>query len=360
MVHKLRFKQNQYEPCIFFKRTTTGHLVIAGVCTDDFRLLADLKSDLDILVATIRNDWDVRDAPEGEFMGVQVFRDRIAGTISLSQEKFIDQVLHDFNLSDCNPCRTPCAPATKLICLAPDSPVDPIAAAFPLRQCVGDLQWIQRNTVPEIAYSICQLSSFINRPTPAAVTAAKRILRYLKGIRSRRLTISRSQMPLQLETYVDSDFNGEPKENGQQSDGSGRRSISGVVIRAKGGGIISMHSTFQKKSASSTFEAEYICFAYGIQKLLPYRNILTSMDLAPASPLVLYEDNKACIASINSEAISSAARHIETPHCFLRQLQSADIVRVDYIDSPNQLADAQNKSTPEERFVDLTHRAIAP
>ena len=353
LVGTMAFTQNQYEPCIFYKRID-AQLVIIGMCTDDFRVLAESLQHLNDTVAMIQRRWQTRLMAGDIFMGVKYERDRAAGTISKSMEEYIDNVLADFNMTDCNPCKTPCAPGTKLICPPIDVEIDPVVASFPLDRLIGEVMWIQRNVMPELAYAINQISSHLMRPTVQVITAAKRVLRYIKGRKSHRMVIRATTTPLCIDTYADSDYNGEPQQNGEALDGKGRRSVSAAVIMIRGSTVISVSSSFQKKSSRSTFEAEYICLDAAIQKAISLRNVLSDMGLAPVAPLRLYEDNQSCIASLHSEAVSNRARHIETAHCLLRQLQSGGEIDVVYLESKYMLANFQNKGVTQDEHVGST------
>jgi len=53
---------------------------------------------------------------------------------------------------------------------------------------IGELLYIAINNVPQLRYSISSLTWYISKVTPAHLTYAKVVLRYLIGIKKRQLT----------------------------------------------------------------------------------------------------------------------------------------------------------------------------
>ena len=56
------------------------------------------------------------------------------------------------------------------------------------QQIVGSLQYAAGGTRPDIAYAVSPVAKFCNKPTELHLTAAKRVLRYLKQTRDLSLT----------------------------------------------------------------------------------------------------------------------------------------------------------------------------
>ena len=113
--------------------------------------------------------------------------DRELGTLRMSQESFIEDLLATHNLlSTCHqdiPLRTrsfhsdpPSIPSTAL----PEyTNPDIITKAY---QCiVGSLLYIASWTRPNISYAVVALAQWNSAPTRAMLLAAKGVLRYLGG-----------------------------------------------------------------------------------------------------------------------------------------------------------------------------------
>lgn len=53
--------------------------------------------------------------------------------------------------------------------------------SFPYCQLIGSLIFLANGSRPDIAFAVSKLSQFLESPTTTHKSAAKRVLRYLKG-----------------------------------------------------------------------------------------------------------------------------------------------------------------------------------
>jgi hypothetical protein len=126
--------------------------------------------------------------------------------ISLCQEKYIDILLDRFSMTDCYPTPLPINAGTKL--LMTDQPTKPDPEQVQLyQQLVSGLMYASTLTRPDIAYAVNQCARFMANPGPPHVAAAKQILKYLKGTKSRKLTYCRQKGKLAntLVSYANAD-----------------------------------------------------------------------------------------------------------------------------------------------------------
>jgi hypothetical protein len=92
---------------------------------------------------------------------------------------------------------------------------------------VGSLVWITTASRPDIAYAATVLSRFNDNPELVHWNAARRVLQYLKGTRTWRLTYGEDSAGRGLEGYADAD--GMSLENCE--------AISGYVFLIDGGAV---------------------------------------------------------------------------------------------------------------------------
>ena len=112
------------------------------------------------------------------------------------------------------------------------------------------------------------LSQFCQNTDQEHWTAAKRVLRYLKGTAKHSLRYEAGDMT-ELEGYVDSDWAGDPES---------RRSTSGFIFKL-GTGSVSWRSGKQPIVACSTTEAEYIALSEAVREASWLRSLLKELDL---------------------------------------------------------------------------------
>ena len=117
---------------------------------------------------------------------------------------------------------------------------------------VGSLMCIALATRPDISYAVSALSRYNSRPLASHLTAAKRVLHYLKTTAHHRLHFQVGEPSGsgdgKLMGYTDSDWANDSKD---------RKSQGGHVFII-GGGAVSWQSRKQNLVATSTLEAEYI------------------------------------------------------------------------------------------------------
>jgi hypothetical protein len=91
------------------------------------------------------------------WLGVRYTYDLATGAVSADQEAFIDKLLEQYTMTNCNPCVLPMAVGADLASLPlPDVPGKDIVAAY--AKLVGKLLYICMNTVPEIMYALGALT----------------------------------------------------------------------------------------------------------------------------------------------------------------------------------------------------------
>jgi hypothetical protein len=167
----------------------------------------------------------------------------------MSQTPLAESLLADFNMTDCNPVKTPMEPHTLLTAQGPgDLPDDP---EFPVDQeryqhLVGTLLYLTVWTRPDLVFATQQLAKWSHDPHRKHMTAGLRVLKYLKGTKNEGLTYTRGlQNANRLLGWADADW---------AACTATRRSISGYVSTMNGGAI-SWKCRQQKSVATSTSEA---------------------------------------------------------------------------------------------------------
>jgi hypothetical protein len=76
---------------------------------------------------------------------------------------------------------------------------------------IGELMYVAVNTVPTIAYAVSCLARYMTKATPQHYEYARQVLRYLKGVKHRKLTwcAGKVRYPLkrgELSSYADSSW----------------------------------------------------------------------------------------------------------------------------------------------------------
>ena len=81
---------------------------------DDMLLATNDKGLLHKTKRFLSKQFDMKDLGDASFvLGIQIYRDRSRGILSLSQKSNIDKVLKRFGMQDCKPCDTPVSKGDK-------------------------------------------------------------------------------------------------------------------------------------------------------------------------------------------------------------------------------------------------------
>ena len=161
---ELGFTATVSDPCLFYKRTRSGRLLLLFLFVDDMQVAvsaADRAEWLE-LFAQLKARFNITDLGESKFMlGMRITRDRRERTIRLDQELYTTKALEKFGLDRCKPVSTPGAPASRD---ADDDTTPPQADESEqptdlklYQEKVGTLLYAAISTRPDIAYAVNQL-----------------------------------------------------------------------------------------------------------------------------------------------------------------------------------------------------------
>jgi hypothetical protein len=119
-------------------------------------------------------------SPACHFLGIEIYRDEIGTGISLGQKAYITTILKRFGMEHSHSVLTPMDPNVKLD-LAEDRGEKELENITDYQAVVGSLMYTALATQPDISYAVAALSRYNSRPFTSHMTAAKRVLQYLKS-----------------------------------------------------------------------------------------------------------------------------------------------------------------------------------
>jgi hypothetical protein len=155
---------------------------------------------------------------------------------------------------------------------------------------IGLLIYAALGSHPDISFAISSLSRYNSAPLATHLTAAKRVLRYLKSISAFRLHFPTCSEG--LGGFTDSDWVGCC---------STRKSVGGLVFLINNG-TISWQSKSQTVIALSTLKAEFIAYSDGTREALWLSQLEADiLNLPAAWKVPMACDNQGAIKLIKSE-----------------------------------------------------------
>ena len=209
---------------------------------------------------------------------------------------------------------------------------------FPYRSLLGALQYF-RLTRPDVLQAISECSKYQNNPGLQHIKAALRILAYLKwnpdwGILYKK-TGRRYGESWDIELYVDSDH---------AADMDHRRSRTGYIILVNGTNMIDFGTAMQPRTATSTPVSEYVALASGLKQLLWIKQIFEECGVKINKPMLVHEDNEACIAVATNPMAQKRTRHVDIKHHFIRDFVDDETIKIVWCPTSEMLADMMTKA----------------
>ncbi|XP_057443858.1 secreted RxLR effector protein 161-like [Lotus japonicus] len=139
------------------------------------------------------------------FLGIEVIQKE--NGIFICQRRYALEVLKKYGMQESNMVATPIVPGSKL---DKDSKGTKVDATF-FKELVGSLFYLT-STRPDMMYITSLLSKYMSNPTKLHMQAAKRALRYLKGIVDYGLFYKHCTN-IKLLGFTDSDYAGDVEDS---------------------------------------------------------------------------------------------------------------------------------------------------
>jgi hypothetical protein len=212
------------------------------------------------------------------------------------------------------------------------------------RSIVGSLLYAANITRIDIAYIVNVLGRYNNKPYNYHLTAAKHVLRYLRGTMDKKLIFGplinpTTNGPFDLCIYTDSNWANEKSD---------RKSTGGFIVLMNGRPV-SWQSKKQSTVANSSTEAEYYALTDAVKEALFIRQWF-QVYCNTIVPIKILCDNQGSIHWADHTTDHNRTKHIDIKHFFVREHVKNKTVIVEYVDTTNQLADILTKATGVQIF----------
>jgi hypothetical protein len=304
------------------------------------------KQEIDRTVEAITNAFEMKDLGEPRLLlGIQISRDRQAGTLTLSQENYINNILAKFGYTDLAPTKTPLDPNVTL--LKRDNKSNPPNPTLmkEYQEKLGSLMYAALGTMPQLAFAVQTLSQFSSNPGPEHLTALKRVFRYLVHAKGAGLVYGGGQeWPTEIIGYSDSDWASNPND---------RISISGYTFLL-GGAAISWSSKKQQTLALSSTEGEYMAGCYAAKQAIWLQRLFQNIKVNIPSTATLWMDNQSAINLTDNVMFHQRTKHIDIQYHFLRNMNLNGTISTLYCPTEIMVADIMTKALPLPRFQALS------
>ncbi|MCO5582554.1 hypothetical protein L7F22_036451 [Adiantum nelumboides] len=332
---------------LYIWRSTEG-MAILGLFVDDIPILGTSEYMIMRAIDCLSQEFPVTDkGPMSYFLGIQVMRDPLRKTISLSQSQYIEELLLFYGMSASSHELTPLPLEHKL---APEFHAYTHADAlycpsFHFPKFCGQIRYLISCTRFDLSYVRHLLSRSMAKPCKAHKQAAKRTLRYLHTTQAYALTYCYDPTtPISIYGYVDANWAGDDP----------RCFSTGGYVFNLAGAPISWQTKRQSSIAQSSTEAEYIAAALASREALWLSELISEFMLpfdVSDEPIILYCDNQSTITLAESPSFPSKLKHMKISHHFLKELVQEHFLQLLYVRSEENWADFLTKSVPAAKHT---------
>ncbi|GAU45181.1 hypothetical protein TSUD_178740 [Trifolium subterraneum] len=259
--------------------------------------------------------------------------------IFIHQHKYAYEILNRFGIVDCNKASSPIVHGCKLV----KDEKGKAENATHYKQMIGSLMYLLA-TRPDLTYSVCLATRYMERPTEMHYATVKRILGYVKGTLNYGICYKvNNEDKLNLIGWTDSDYAGDYDD---------WKSTSGYVFTI-GTGAISWSSKKQPIVTISTTKAEFVsasaCACQGIW----LRSILNQLNQTKDNVTIIYCDNSSSIKLAKNPIMHGRSKHIDVRSHFLGDLNNEGVIELKHCRTNEQLADIMTKALKIESFCKL-------
>lgn len=328
------FHLSRVDSSLFIFKSGTD-IVYLLIYVDDIVVISSTDSLATKFLSSLSSIFPIKDlGPLHYFLGIEVHRD--ASGFSLSQSKYILDLLTKLNLQNCKPVTTPMA-------LNPDlnSPSPPLQDISLYRSVIGSLQYLAF-TRPDIAFVVNKLCQYMHKPTLLHWRVTKCLLRYLQGTHSLQLHLA-SNTPIVMSAFSDSNWASDTKD---------RRSTASHCIYI-GSSLISWSSKKQATVSRSSTEAEYRALATGTCEILWLQSLLAELGIRLNASHILWCDNLGATYLAANPVLHQKSKHmyIDLDFHFVQERIANRTLKVAFISTKDQISDALTKPLAAPRFL---------
>ena len=344
---ELGLKPTLHDPCIFvFYDSISDMITIVILWVDDVGLTGNDIAMIEQIIAAIRAAFAkiVHTEVLTTYVGLNIFRDRAAHAMSLSQGVYLRSLTARYINGNVTTKSTPMTPSMDVRTLGDGS-------LKPMYQQAGEISYPADRVRPEIKFPASVLKSAANYPTATHEQAFRRTLRYLAKDPDTGLTFRRGVSD-EIALFGIADG----------SNIRGHDSLSQLAycfFLNLFSGTICARSVKSKKVSTSPAETELDACVLAIKSMIFLRGLLAELHHAQPRPSVLYTDSSVVLDWISDNSRhSKRADHLVLAINFVKHQVELGVVELRHIDTDSNTADVMTKNLPLEPFLRHKHTLL--
>ncbi|SGY26816.1 BQ5605_C018g08800 [Microbotryum silenes-dioicae] len=338
-LRNLGYKATGTDHCIYSRIDDQQRPHYIALYVDDLLIVSPGLDEIERVISGLEQRYGVKRLGPAEYiLGIQIRR-LDDGSIALSQERYIMDVLVRFHFDTTTRGTTvPMTPGLSLTAI-PGQGTERIRSWY--LQAIGSLLYISLGTRPDIAFAVSYLSRFANNPGRRHWIAVKHVLRYLCATYRDELLYARGPAKVTgVVGYSDANW-------GACVDTS--ISTMGYVFYLAGAAV-SWSSKRQTRVADSTTDAEYLALSHAGKEAIYLTQLLSELHVSPIAAAHIFTDNEAAAAVAHDPVRTSGTRHIRLREHFVRDMVNRGDISLSHVGTADMVADVFTKALGPKIF----------
>ena len=333
---EIGFKVSAFDSCLY-KINRDGQFGYMTVYVDDCIIASSSRELCEYIKREVAKAFKIKDLGTPTYcLGIsfECSEDRVV----LHQERYINVMLERFGMVHCGTVDTPSNSTVDLNEYENDAPVDKTL----YQRYVGSLLYCSICTRPDITFAVSCLARYQQDPRTCHLTAAKRVLRYLKGTAKFGLNYG-VRTNNRIQCFSDASY---------ASCTNTRRSTSGYIVLLAGAPI-SWDSKRQTVTATSTCEAEFVALASATSEVIWLKGLIGDIGLGSNDPVTIFTDSQNAQSFCLNPIVSRRTKHIDVKLHFVKDYIALGTIKLVWVGTDEQLADYLTKALPRDKLEKL-------
>ena len=249
------------------------------------------------------------------YCGTRISRD-VAGQVCMDNVAFIEKMLLEWGLAECNPVRVPVTKGTmtRLDEAMKSELFYGKEEATEFRSLLGMLHWLAATTMPKLAVAHSLLAKYTATPVEGCMEALKTAARFAAGCKDECLLFGTGDA-VGIKVYTDSDWAGLHSATGEVDSRSG-----GLITL--GDDPVDWWSQKQKCIATSSADAESRALGTGVSRGLELQYVADELGISTPTRLNVYTDATAAIGFAKNNGGATRMRHIDVREGWVHQIRN--------------------------------------
>nr|GEV82225.1 ribonuclease H-like domain, reverse transcriptase, RNA-dependent DNA polymerase [Tanacetum cinerariifolium] len=311
--------------------------IYVGVYVDGLIITDTPKEEIDKFKTQMEEKFEMCDLGLlAYYLGIEVTQTN--DDISIKQSAYVNKILKEAEMIDCNETWIPMDPGTRLTKVAEGTMVN----STEYRSLTRCLRYML-HTRPDLSYSVGLLSRFMQEPREQHMKAIRQVLHYVKGTKDYGITYKHNGGN-KIHGYSDSSYG----VNTQ-----GEKGTTSIIFYYGRHEPDFGHNIIDKSKNLGFAIPEFMAATAAACQALWLKRLLSELTGYEEKRIMLKVDNVSAIALVRNPVFHGRSKHIDIRYHFIRECVEDGHINVEHVSGELQRADILTKALPRLKFITM-------